>query len=313
MATTTIPSADELSRELSALSTTSSNQSISNNNADSDSSESISQHDTVMSASSSRPTTAGMSSVTTPGVSSRESTGVRRQNSGNDESEYESVSRENSVYSQTIREGTINDDKVKDNSGDKRQSSAASSYGREQTSRISHRDNGDNYDDYDDDFEVDDSGSSSQSSSRQQSFVSRPNESESDGESNDAVADDGGPKIEKENSVLIEKDGKFELVEEKDLTSDQRSALGLTTIARGKQKPNALDVPKTRVRKSSNPEFAHLKSEYAMSEQQKEMRSRRISVKQMLRQEEKEKSKQEEEEKKSAADKSFKVCVGLKL
>ena len=309
MATTATTSADELSRELSALSTTSSNQSISNNNADSDSSESISQHDTVMSASSSRPTTAGMSSVTTPGVSSRESTGVPRQNSGNDESEYESVSRENSVYSETIREGTINDDK--DNSGDKRQSSAASSYGREQTSRISHRDNGDNYDDYDDDFEVDDSGSSSQSSSRQQSFVSRPNESESDGDSNGGVADDGGPKMEKENSVLIEKDGKFELVEEKDLSSDQRSALGLTTIARGKQKPNALDVPKARVRKSSNPEFAHLKSEYAMSEQQKEMKSRRISVKQMLRQEEKEKSKQEEEEKKSAADKSFKVCVGL--
>ena len=90
------------------------------------------------------------------------------------------------------------------------------------------------------------------------------------------------------------------MVDEKDLTADQRSALGLKPA-------NALNVPQSRVRKSSNSEFAHLKSEYAMSEQQKEMKFRRISLMQMRRQEEKDKVKQEEEEKKVAADKSFKV------
>ena len=52
-------------------------------------------------------------------------------------------------------------------------------------------------------------------------------------------------------------------------------------------------------------------SAYGMSEQQKEMKVRRISVMQMRRQEEKERTKQEDEEKKKAADKSFKVSESI--
>ena len=283
MATGESSTEEELSREFSTLSTSSSvTSSISRkSNASTikgeqnDGDEDLSRHGTAMSdeSTSSRPTS-GLSSVAT---TSRQNTvgSIRSENSSRHSER--SLSR-----GSTIR----NDDEETKNDSVSRESSVVSSQ------------NG-----YDDDFHDDEESSPSSASSRQQSFVGKSPSNEN----SDDSEDEGNGKMEKENSVLIEKDGKFELVEERDLTIDQREALGLTK--REKQKPNTLNIPASsgRVRKSSNPEYAHLKSEYGMSDQQKEMKSRRVSVMQMRRQEERKRIRQEEEEKKKAADKSFKV------
>lgn len=154
---------------------------------------------------------------------------------------------------------------------------------------------------YDDDFD-DESEPESDATTREQSFVDSNNNSNSSD-------NDRGTALEKEDSVLIEKDGKFELVDEKDLTADQRNALGLKPKQKSERKQSQLKVPNGRVRKSSNPEYDHVQSSYAMSEQQKEMKSRRISVMQMRKQEEKQRLKQEQEEKQKAAEKSFNVST----
>ena len=194
---------DELSRELSTLSTASSSNHTSHghsNGDDIDGTDSISGSDTTMSASSSRPTTAGgMSSVTGAGFSSRESTGIYSRASEEDDvddGKASFTSRENSKISQreasvdagiSSRESTsiyshISKDDVdgdesyqRENSkmsqredtmnSDKRPSSSSRNgsllYSRENSSRISHG--------YDDDFEDDnDSDASSHSESGKQ-------------------------------------------------------------------------------------------------------------------------------------------------
>ncbi|XP_066925255.1 coiled-coil domain-containing protein 181-like [Clytia hemisphaerica] len=288
MATGESSTEDELSRDFSTLSTSSSvTSSISRkSNAstlkDDQDGEDLSRQGTTMSdeSTSSRPTS-GLSSVAT---ASRQNTVGSLRSENNSRQSQRSLSR-----GSTIR----NDDPEVKNNSVSRESSVLSSR------------NG-----YDDDFHDDEESSPTSASSRQQSFVGKsPSNDNSD--DTESESEDMG-KMEKENSVLIEKDGKFELVEERNLTIDQREALGLTK--REKRKPNTLNIPASsgRVRKSSNPEYAHLKSEYGMSEQQKEMKFRRVSVMQMRRQEEKERMKQEDEEKKRAADKSFKQWLAQK-
>jgi len=309
--TTTATSSDELSREISNLSTSSSHShsdvksdgTIKNDKNDhgdgysdddfsdsddsdgkpfrQDTSESLKsgkmsrQSTSAMSVSSrpssSRPTT-GMSSVGT----SRENTIENNVSEGHNGGEVSREStrdskfsssrtkkRENSAASSTTtseasitaaavsRENT-NVSLVSNHSDGDRASSRSSALSRGST--MASRGTGL----YEDDFEEDHNGSASESSSRQQSFVGKAT---TDADDNSEDSEEDVKKLEKENSVLIEKDGKFELVDEESLTVDQRNALGLAK--RSKQKPNTLlGVPASngRVRKSSNPEYDHVKS-----------------------------------------------------
>lgn len=194
MTTDTTTSADDLSRELSTLSTASSSIHTSHeHNNDTDNNDSISRSDTTMSASSSRPTTAGrMSSVAGTGVSSRESTGIYSHASKDDIEGEESFSRENSkisqrdgttnadlssrestgIYSHISKDGSNDDESFsRENSkmsrredtmnSDKRSASSMNSfYSRENSSRVlSHQEDYYDVDDFEDD--VDDSDASS--------------------------------------------------------------------------------------------------------------------------------------------------------
>ena len=327
--------ADELSRQLSALRPNSSNSSFDRDNKSTSyetDDVSFSRHDdtTPITASSSRPTT-GMSSVTTQesanpdAVSSREGTDVSQRSADSHRTSL-SVSRETSQFSSQEERAKSRELSFRDGCVSKTGNSEDNNYYDE-----------DDFEDYDGISDGDTDLASHRSSrttsristSRQPSHASHRPDDDGDLSNSDTDIDNSDvdenrkDKLEKENSVLIEKDGKFELVDEKELTSDQRIALGLTDEKRGatnsskkKQRKstthNKLKLPadqqQQRVHKTSNlEEFPNLRSEYAMSEQQKEMKTRRISVMQMLRHEEKEKIKQEEEQKQVAADKSFKV------
>ena len=307
MATTETTSTDELSREFSNLSTSSSvadaKSDISVNNGnnnvddlnysddddfnDTDDSDDgkISRQDTSVSVksgklsrqrtsatsassrpSSSRPTT-GMSSVGTSRentienhIDDREDIVSRESTQDSHFSSSHTKMRPDSVASSTTTSEASNGAVSRENTNVSLASNYSDGDGTHHSKALSRESTGasHNTDVYNDDFQEKHDGNVSVSSSRQQSFVSKT-ATDTD-ENSDDEDDEDGKKLEKENSVLIEKDGKFELVDEKNLTVDQRNALGLTK--RSKQKPNTLGLPASdrRIRKSSNPEYDHVKS-----------------------------------------------------
>ena len=125
-------------------------------------------------------------------------------------------------------------------------------------------------------------------------------------------------RLEKEDSVLIEKDGKFELVSPNDLKADYYDLLGLPeekprrkpSSAKVASKSKKVEVPNRPSHSSlSTSPYAHIQSSYAMSEQQKEMKKRRAALIKLRKEEEKERKKEEEEQKKKAAEKCFQVML----
>ena len=125
-------------------------------------------------------------------------------------------------------------------------------------------------------------------------------------------------RLEKEDSVLIEKDGKFELVSPNDLKADYYDLLGLQE-EKPRQKPSSAkvasksikaEVPNRQSHSSlSTSPYAHIQSSYAMSEQQKEMKKRRAALIRLRKEEEKERRREEEEQKKITAEKCFQVIL----
>lgn len=115
--------------------------------------------------------------------------------------------------------------------------------------------------------------------------------------------------------MLIEKDGKFELVDPDEVKAEYYDMLGLPVSDEkqpskkgGSVGKNTKKSPNRPSRVStSNAAYLHVQSEYGMSEQQKEMKKKRISIVHMRKQEEKERLRQEEEEKRIVAEKSFRV------
>lgn len=160
---------------------------------------------------------------------------------------------------------------------------------------------------YEDDFNDDDK------SSRESSFMSNSSNNSSKSEST-VDGSDEELKLDKEDSVLIERDGKFELVDPNELKMEYFNLLGLPE-EKPKKKPSSapqsrekVEVPQRNSHSSlSKSAYAHIQSSYAMSGQQKEMKKRRINLIKVRKDEEKEKQKEEEKQRRIAAEKSFKV------
>jgi len=165
---------------------------------------------------------------------------------------------------------------------------------------------------YEDDFNDDDK------SSRESSFMSNSSNNTSKSEST-ADGSDEELKLDKEDSVLIERDGKFELVDPNELKMEYFNLLGLPE-EKPKKKPSSarqsrekVEVPQRNSHSSlSKSAYGHIQSSYAMSGQQKEMKKRRINLIKVRKDEEKEKQKEEEKQRRIAAEKSFKVWLNEK-
>lgn len=160
--------------------------------------------------------------------------------------------------------------------------------------------------------------------------------------------------------VLIERDGKFELVDVSEIKAEYYDMLGITPENNDKdndnegtnsetsennakeieeEKPEPRPRPKTtslhelqrrnaekkktargidRTRSQSakavrqrNDEFAHIKSEYAMTEQQLEIRRKCREAKLRRQKEEQEREREEEQRKREDADRAFQVSIFL--
>lgn len=145
--------------------------------------------------------------------------------------------------------------------------------------------------------------------------------------------------------ILIERDGKFELIDASDVKAEYFQMMGVTPEATPKGKPDAdkkiaengdkneLDAkekksprPKTspiktspkrtsqdnratsaNVRRKYNDEYAHIKSRYAMTEHQLEMKRRREELVAKRKREEEEREREEMERKRSEAESAFQV------
>ena len=162
--------------------------------------------------------------------------------------------------------------------------------------------------------------------------------------------DDGAekPKVPYEvvgDRILIERDGKFELIDASEVKAEYFQMMGVTPEATPEEKPDAdqkitdngdkneLDVaekksprPKTspirtspkrtaqnyratsaHVRPKQNDEYAHIKSRYAMTEHQLEMKRRREELVAKRKREEEEREMEEMERKRSEAESAFQV------
>ena len=112
--------------------------------------------------------------------------------------------------------------------------------------------------------------------------------------------------LEKENSVLIERDGKFELVNPSELEAEEMEMLGIPPIVEQRTASRKVSQrPKSNTNK--NPEYAHVTSAYALTQTQKEMKKRRISVRHMRMNEEKQRLVEEEEKQRIANKRSYRV------
>lgn len=157
--------------------------------------------------------------------------------------------------------------------------------------------------------------------------------------------------------VLIERDGKFELVDVSEIKAEYYDMLGIAPENNGgknesegqgskttennhkeieEEKPESRPRPKTtsvhelhrrnekkritrgvdRTRSQSakavrqrSDEYAHIKSEYAMTEQQLEIRRKCKEAKLRRQKEEQEREREEQERKREDADRAFQVCV----
>lgn len=117
--------------------------------------------------------------------------------------------------------------------------------------------------------------------------------------SQNEIDDEQNISLEKETSILIERDGKFELVSPSDLEVDEVGNYK-------KRKPKMKEKPVQSKLIEKAPGYENVTSSYALTEAQMEMKKRRISVRNMRLNEEKQRRKEEEEKQRVENEKSYK-------
>ena len=104
--------------------------------------------------------------------------------------------------------------------------------------------------------------------------------------------------FEKEDSMLVEREGKFEFIDAQNLKV--KCSDHLKKNSKGNQSYRSKPTLK-------NFEYHHIQSKYAMPELLQEMKKKRVSIIQTRKEEEKHRTKIEQKQKQLAAEKSFQV------